>query len=69
MAGQHVLARDWGVRMQKASSAKRSLVRAQCSDPPEVGEAGFNRLFLGGVEGEDLIDLVGVHRGGMILGR
>jgi putative transposase len=40
-----------------------------CSDPPEVGEAGFDRLFLGGVEGEDLIDLVGVHRGGMVVGR
>jgi len=32
-------------------------------DPPEVGEAGVDRLFLGGVEGEKLIDLVGVHRG------
>lgn len=46
--------------MLNAGSAKRPLVQAQFPDQPEVGETGVDRLFLGSVEGEDLIDLVKV---------
>lgn len=52
--------------MQKADSANRS--RAELTDPPKVGEAGVDLIFLRSVNCEDLIDLIGISLGRWSLG-